>query len=828
MLSGKDSANNEYFYVTNESGNVYGSNGFFAGTSSQYLSGRMNIISNQGTNSNFINILHLTYTDTAFAIRSNSDIVMQSAFGNVLVGGAQTNPNSVVSIQGNDRGIILPQIPSSAFSKFGTITAINVTAGGSGYTSGTINVASTQGGGLVTTNTIVSGAVTAINVVKGGYGQNGASISITGGTGATATPVISTILPKGLLLQDTTLVRLVENTGSQWNYYVREGNNGINKDSLPISTAATVMSVGVDTVSKKLVRFYTPSGGGGSDSALAQGIGIKLTRVGTTIFIALDTSLHDTVNVVNVGWSITRIAYSKAGDTLAIGGLTNSSTIQWAKLSDSSEQASLVNSTISGVALGGNLNNLNFGYGFTNATSYNGSAVVNQGIDTTKFIQFDDSTGGANPTFVTLTYFNANKGATSWSLTGNSGTTPGTNFIGTTDNNDLVFERNSTQAGLIDAVNTYFGVGTPNVTINNLYNAGFGLNALNAVTNSGSENAAFGARSLMSLTAGSYNSALGYGSMRFNKIGSYNIAIGGNALLDDTIPQDNTVIGVGALGFGIGNTGDVAVGQGAASSSVYDTHSNYITAVGTYVGQQLTLGDSSILIGAYNSYSNSTGVNDILIGAGINYTGAVTTGANTTIIGSHITYNGANTAILSRFDQHTIIGAQLSGEGDSSTTLQVRGAITLNKDSLVAFSTFGSQDLLAIDTVTKKMGKYIGKIVSGSYTPTLTNTTNLTSNTLSQATYTQVGNIVTVTIGGTLSPTSGSSNTTLTITLPVNTATTTQSNVGSGSYSPNTGGNSYIGAIANIVSASTATMNLFVGTVTTTGNFSITFQYHTN
>lgn len=34
---------------------------------------------------------------------------------------------------------------------------------------------------------------------------------------------------------------------------------------------------------------------------------------------------------------------------------------------------------------------------------------------------------------------------TAWSLTGNSGTTPGTNFIGTTDNNDVVFKRNSTE-----------------------------------------------------------------------------------------------------------------------------------------------------------------------------------------------------------------------------------------------------------------------------------------------------------------------------------------------------------------------------------------------
>ncbi|HZV12091.1 MAG TPA: hypothetical protein VFA55_02675, partial [Candidatus Kapabacteria bacterium] len=36
-------------------------------------------------------------------------------------------------------------------------------------------------------------------------------------------------------------------------------------------------------------------------------------------------------------------------------------------------------------------------------------------------------------------------GSSGWSLTGNSGTTPGTNFVGTTDANDLVFETNSSE-----------------------------------------------------------------------------------------------------------------------------------------------------------------------------------------------------------------------------------------------------------------------------------------------------------------------------------------------------------------------------------------------
>ena len=46
------------------------------------------------------------------------------------------------------------------------------------------------------------------------------------------------------------------------------------------------------------------------------------------------------------------------------------------------QNSDLANSTISGVALGGSLNNLNFGNGFTGAASYNGSAAQSIRVDT--------------------------------------------------------------------------------------------------------------------------------------------------------------------------------------------------------------------------------------------------------------------------------------------------------------------------------------------------------------------------------------------------------------------------------------------------------------
>ena len=48
----------------------------------------------------------------------------------------------------------------------------------------------------------------------------------------------------------------------------------------------------------------------------------------------------------------------------------------------------------------------------------------------------------------------SNPSTNNWSLTGNSGITPGTNFLGTTDNNDLVFKVNNIQSGRIGNIST--------------------------------------------------------------------------------------------------------------------------------------------------------------------------------------------------------------------------------------------------------------------------------------------------------------------------------------------------------------------------------------
>jgi hypothetical protein len=69
---------------------------------------------------------------------------------------------------------------------------------------------------------------------------------------------------------------------------------------------------------------------------------------------------------------------------------------------------------------------------------------------------------------------------------------------------------------------------------------------------------------------------------------------------------------------------------------------------------------------------------------------------------------------------------------------------------------------------------------SGTYTPTLTNVSNVSSSTLLSASYQKIGNIVTVRLSIAYTPTSTTAFANVSCTLPFNRATSSTSNMGSG------------------------------------------------
>ena len=168
---------------------------------------------------------------------------------------------------------------------------------------------------------------------------------------------------------------------------------------------------------------------------------------------------------------------------------------------------------------------------------------------------------------------------TNWSLTGNSGTSPSTNFLGTTDDVDIVFKRFNVRAGFI---------GNPN-------------------TSSGNKNTSFGANSLNASGTGIRNTAIGTNVMPSNTTGQLNVSIGDQSMFSNLGGSTNTVIGVGALFSNTSGNENVALGRNALTSA----NASGNTALGFATLRNAT-GSNNVAIGHQAGY-NETGNNKLYI-----------------------------------------------------------------------------------------------------------------------------------------------------------------------------------------------------------------------
>jgi hypothetical protein len=165
-----------------------------------------------------------------------------------------------------------------------------------------------------------------------------------------------------------------------------------------------------------------------------------------------------------------------------------------------------------------------------------------------------------------------------WKTNGNAGTNAATNFIGTTDNQNIIFKRNNTKAGQIATTNTALGV-------NALANISMGTN-----------NTAFGVNALSNTDTGSNNVAMGYNALVVNKTGNHNIGIGANALALNNIGNNNIALGNLALNANKNGTDNIAIG--------------------TQANQLQTTGYGNVAIGAFTGNGNKSGSFNTFIGGG--------------------------------------------------------------------------------------------------------------------------------------------------------------------------------------------------------------------
>jgi hypothetical protein len=241
-----------------------------------------------------------------------------------------------------------------------------------------------------------------------------------------------------------------------------------------------------------------------------------------------------------------------------------------------------------------------------------------------------------------------------WSRTGNGGTNPSVNFIGTTDAQDLVVRTNGTERARFKTngdVNLSTG---SNITIGN-------SNALNM---DGTRNIHIG-ENAGAISTGDQNAFIGYNAGQVNTTGAKNTFIGPTAGRINTTGSQNAFIG-GRAGFN-------------------NTTGGENSFIGWQAGQQNVSGNENTFIGKYAGSSNTTGSLNTYIGsnsggsANLTNATAIGAGAQVTVSNSLVLGNNANVGIgVSAPDQRLhiagnarITGAIFDSNNEAGTAGQV-------------------------------------------------------------------------------------------------------------------------------------------------------------
>jgi hypothetical protein len=172
----------------------------------------------------------------------------------------------------------------------------------------------------------------------------------------------------------------------------------------------------------------------------------------------------------------------------------------------------------------------------------------------------------ANPQDIAIaTLVNSN----AWGVTGNSGTNPNTNFIGTTDAQELVIKINNIEYGKpidLSLGNVTYGTKMLNTTTGD-YNTGIGLDSLTNI-DTGYNNTAVGHHALAENITGYQNSALGKGSLQYVE-GYSNTGIGDRSGIGIINGNKNTMIGAETEVSSNTATNRIALGYGAEATANY-------------------------------------------------------------------------------------------------------------------------------------------------------------------------------------------------------------------------------------------------------------------
>lgn len=264
---------------------------------------------------------------------------------------------------------------------------------------------------------------------------------------------------------------------------------------------------------------------------------------------------------------------------------------------------------VNGTIRTGNASATNGSLIFSNSTNAN-TVTLNTGVTATSYALTLPTSQGATNTVLT----NNGSGALSWttvagsggwSTLGNSGTSPATNFVGTTDNQPLVLRVNNLQSGRIETATTN--------------NTSFGYQA--SVVNTGTSNSAFGTQALLANTTATNNTAIGYSALRTTSTGGFNTAVGSASLLATT-GGSNTSVGYTALSTNSSGSNNTAVGYQAGNTNTTGGNNTFIGYQADVTVNNLSnataIGYNAKVAASNSLILGGTGANAVNVGIGTN------------------------------------------------------------------------------------------------------------------------------------------------------------------------------------------------------------------